>query len=142
MIDIIARTTISHSFNARILDTKSGQTRPAPSSSPTSPPPPFHLIAGEGGLNSKLKSEGEDAKGKKAEEGSSDQDVDADVRQEKEVGKDEDADNSSETAQLGDLNNFASFLEKEKQFNKQVLANRTKPVLGPQRGRCPPLQQE
>ena len=72
-----------------------------------------HLIAGERCLNSKLKSEGKDTKGKKAEEGSGDQDVDADVRQEKEVGEDEDADNSSKTAQLGDLNNFASFLEKE-----------------------------
>ena len=90
-----------------ILDTKSGQTKPAPTSSP-----PSHLIAGERGLNSKLKSEGENTEGKKAEEGSSDQDVDADVRQEKEVGEDEDADNSSETAQLSDLNNFASFLKK------------------------------
>ena len=98
------------------MKTRSGLKRPASPSSPTSPPPspPSHLIAGEGCLNSKLKSEGEDAKGKKTKEGSGDQDVDADVGQQKEVGKDEDADNSSETAQLGDLNNFASFLEKKR----------------------------
>ena len=73
-----------------------------------------HLITGESCLHSKLKSKGEDTKGKKAKEGSSNQDVDADIGQQEEVGKDEDADDSSETAQLGNLNNFASFLEKEK----------------------------
>ena len=75
-----------------------------------------HLVTGECCLNSELESEGENSEGKKAEEGSSDQDVDADVRQQKEVGKDEDADNSSKTAQLCDLNNFASFLEKKTQY--------------------------
>ena len=94
-----------------------GLTRPA-----LSPP---HLITGERCLNSKLKSEREDAKSKKAEEACGNQDVDADVGQEKEVGKDEDADNSSQTAQLGDLDNFASSLEKEYLVKSCSKANQT-----------------
>ena len=93
-----------------------------------------HLIAGESRLNSKLKSEGEDTKGKKAKEGTGNQDVDADVGQQKEVGEDEDADNSSETAQLSDLNNFTSFLAREHSDLREF--QKSKPVPGPQIEQC------
>ena len=112
-----------------------GLTRPA-----LSPPPLPHLITGECCLNSKLKSEREDTKSKKAEEACGNQDVDADVGQEKEVGKDEDADNGSQTTQLGNLNNFASSLEKE--YLMRVVAKQIKPALGSQKGRFLLLQQE
>ena len=73
-----------------------------------------HLITREGGFNCELKSEGEDAESEEAEEGAGDQDVDAHVGHEQQVGEDEHANNSSQTAQLGDLHNFASLLKVKK----------------------------
>ena len=79
-----------------------------------------HLITREGGFNCELKSEGEDAESEEAEEGAGDQDVDAHVGHEQQVGEDEHANNSSQTAQLGDLHNFASLLKVKKQAQKLV----------------------